>query len=253
MEAVRGSREEEPIARHLPLRASPGAFERWVHVEDEAALVAAIRSARAEKLPVRVLPPFSDALPPEGGLSGVTLRLGAGFEGLEPHGRHWTVGASGPLAQLAVVAGWKALLRAAGTVADALEDGWLVPALVRARRFKGRGFEEVEAWVVDPKSLLVRATLDPAVKVKPIVAGTAFREPGPKADLRAVLRRANLTTVRLYDASLAEDDPAVLVNRGEASPRQLRLLLQAVRERVHVATGLELDERLVPPGRGGRW
>lgn len=253
MEAVYGSRDEEPIARHLPLRASPGAFERWVQVDDEAALVAAIRAARAAKLPVRVLPPFSDALPPEGGISGVTLRLGAGFEGVERRGLHWAVGASVPLAQLAVVAGWKALLRASGTVADALDEGWLLPALVQVRRFKGRGFEDIDAWVVDPKSLVVRATLDPTVKVKSIVAGTAFREPGPKTELRSVLTRANLTTVRLYDASLAEDDPAVLVNRGEASPRQLRLLLQAVRERVHVATGLELDERLVPPGRGGRW
>lgn len=253
MEVASAFREEEPIARHLPLRACPGTFERWLEVEDEPSLVAAIRASRAEKLGVRVLPPFSDALPPEGGLAGLALRLGVGFEGIEAHGAHWIVGASVPVAQLGVVAGWKALLRAGGSVADALEDGWLLPALVSARRFKGRGFEDLESWVVDPKSLLVRATLDPSVTVKPMRAGTAFREPSKRQDLRALLRRANLTTVRLYDACLAEDDPAVLVNKGEATPKQLRLLLQAVRERVHVATGLELEERLVPPGRGGRW
>lgn len=253
MEGARLAREEEPIARHLPLRASPGTFERWLEVDDEPGLVAAIRASRAEKLSVRVLPPFSDALPPEGGLAGVALRLGVGFEGIERHGGHWIVGASVPVAQLGVAASWKALTRGGGTVADAIEDGWLLPALVSARRFKGRGFEDLETWVVDPKALLVRATLDPSVTVKPMRAGTAFREPAKRTELRALLRRANLTTVRLYDACLADDDPAVLVNRGDASPKQLRLLLQAVRERVHVATGLELEERLVPPGRGGRW
>ena len=61
------AREEEPIARHLPLRASPGSFERWREVPDEPALLEALREARATKLPVRVLHPFSDTLPPEGG------------------------------------------------------------------------------------------------------------------------------------------------------------------------------------------
>ena len=58
--------------------------------------------------------------------------------------------------------------------------------------------------------------------------------------------------LRLGGASLAEDDPRVLVNRGDATPRQLRLLLQAARERIQVATGIELVERLSAPGRGGR-
>lgn len=246
-------REEEPIARHLPLRACPGAFERWVEVADEAGLLALIKAARAEKLPVRVVAPFADALPPDGGVSGVALRLGVGFEAIEAAGAHWRVGASVPLARLAVVAHWKALRVAGGTVGDALEDGWLGPAVVRTRRFKGRGIEEIEGFTAEPKALPVAVWLDPKVTVKPARAGTAFLEPGKRTELRATLAKARLATVRLYDAALAEDDPAVLVNRGDASPKQLRLLMQAVRERVHVATGIELADRLVPPGRGGRF
>lgn len=246
-------REEEPVARHVPLRACPGSFEKWVEVDSEAQLIQIVREARGEKVPVRVVPPFSDTLPPEGGVAGLALRLGRDFETITASGDRWTVGASVPLARLAVVAKWKALERAGGTVYDAIEDGWLLPALVGARRFKGRSVEVIDTWTAEPKALLLQVTLDPTVTVKPVRAGTAFREPGKRTDLRGVLRRANLTTVRLYDAALAEDDPAVLVNRGEASPKQLRLLLQAVRERVHVAAGVELEERLVAPGRGGRW
>lgn len=247
------SRELEPIARHLPLRSSPGTFERWVEVPDEAELVATIKAARAEKLAVRLVSPFADALPPEGGLPGLALRLGTGFEGIEARGDHWLVGASVPLAQLAVRANWNALRHAGGTVGDALIDGWLLPAVVRTRRFRGRSFEEVEGCPPEAKAMPVAVTLDPTVTVKPTRAGTAFAEPGKRTDLRATLRKAKLAEVRLYDAALAEDDPAVLVNRGEATPKQLRLLMQAVRERVRVATGLELDERLVAPGRAGRW
>ena len=202
---------------------------------------------------MRLLSPFGDALPPDGGLPGLALRLGVGFEGIEESGDHWIVGAAVPLAQVAVRAGWKALRNAGGTLGDALLDGWILPAVVSTRRFRGRGFEVVEGCPPEAKSLPVQATLNPSIAVKPGRAGTAFAEPGKRTELRATLRRARLGEVRLYDAALAEDDVAVLVNRGNATPKQLRLLLQAVRERVRVATGLELDERLVAPGRGGRW
>ncbi len=247
-------REEEPIARHLPLRASPGTFERWVEVADEAQLVATIRAARAERLAVRVVPPFHDALPPEGGVSGVALRLGVGFEAVERRGDHWFAGAAAPLARLATVAGWPALVSAGGCVGDALDEGWLAPAVVGVRRFKGRGVEDIDgAYVAEPKAMVLGATLNARVAVKPLRAGTAFLEPGKRVALRATLARAQLPTVRLYDAALADDDPAVLVNRGEATPKQLQLLLQAVIERVRVATGVEISERLVAPGRAGRW
>ncbi|MSQ01858.1 MAG: hypothetical protein EXR71_08190 [Myxococcales bacterium] len=254
MNAAALVREEEPIARHLPLRASPGTFERWVEVADEPQLVATIRAARAERLAIRLVPPFHDALPPEGGVSGVALRLGAGFEGMERRGAHWFAGAAVPLARLASVAAWPALAAAGGCVGDAIDEGWLVPAVLGVRRFKGRAIEDVDgAYVSEPRAMILGATLDTRVVLKPHRAGTAFLEPGKRVALRATLARAQLPSLRLYDAALADDDPAVLVNRGEATPKQLRLLLQAVLERVRVTTGVELSERLVAPGRGGRW
>lgn len=235
-------REEEPIARHLPLRATTGCFERWVVVDDEAELVAAVKQARADKLPVRVLPPFSDTLPPEGGVVGVALRLGRGFEFIRPRAEGVEVGAAVPLAL------W--MPGASGTLVDALDDGWILPAVVSMRRFRGRGFEAATEW--DARSLVVSAVLSKA-KVTPTSAGTAFREPKKRGlTLRDLLRRVGVGELRLGGAALAEDDPAVVVNRGEATPKQVRLVLGAVTERVRVATGLELDERLVAPGRGGR-
>lgn len=246
-------REEEPIARHLPLRAAGGAFERWVEVEDEAELLALVRRARAEGWKLRPIPPFTDALPPEGGLTGVGLRLGFGFEGIAEEGDRVRVGASVPLARVGLRRGYEALREAPGTLADAWEEGWIQPALTRVRRFRGRGVEETEEVAADGKSLLVAGWLRPGVKLGVPRAGQAFREVRRRGvDLREVLDRFGLRGLRLVGASLAEDDPAVLVNRGDASPRQLRLLVQAARERVYQGSGLELEERLWAPGRGGR-
>ncbi len=247
------AREEEPIARHLPLRAG-GAFELWVEVPDSAALVAVVRAARAEKLTIRPVPPFSDALPPEGGLTGVGLRLGAGFEDIrEAEGGLW-VGASVPLARVGLRPGYAVFARAPGTLADAWEEGWVTDAVVRLRRFRGRSVEEVESCAPDPKALLLEALLRPGARVSPPPAGRAFRALKRRnmPPLPELMRGLKLGGLRLGAAVLAEDDPTVLANRGDATPRQLRLLLQAARERIHTATGLELEERMVAPGRGGR-
>ena len=254
------ARDEEPIARHLPLRGGGGAFEVWVEVPDEAALLAVIKAARAEKLAVRPLLPFADALPPEGGLTGVAMRLGVGFEQIrEVEGGVW-VGAATPLARVGLRTGYAALAGAPGTLGEAYEDGWIAPALAKIRRFRGRSFEELEpagdpkGLLPDPKSLLVGALLKPGTKLTPPPAGRAFRD-HKRRNIPAVpdlLRGLALGGLRLGAAVLAEEDPTVLANRGGATPRQLRLLLQAVRERVHTATGLELEDRLPPPGRGGK-
>lgn len=244
-------REEEPIARHLPLRSTDGCFEQWVVVEDEVELLGFIKQARSEKLMIRPVPPFCDAMPPEGGLVGVGLRLAGQFEAIDVHSDGLRVGASVPLALLGLRKGYAAFAGAGGTLADAVEDGWVLPAIVSMRRFKGRGYEE--SADPDPKALLVSAVIKPNPKLTPILAGTAFKEPKRRGmHLRELLRRVGVGELRLAGAALAEDDPAVLVNRGDATPRQLRLLLSAVKERVHVATGLDLEERMMAPGRGGR-
>lgn len=238
------------MERHLPLRAG-GAFEIWAHVPDEGALASLVKAARAGKHAIRPVAPFSDAVPPEGGLTGVAVRLGEAFEEIhEVEGGLW-VGAAVPLACVGLRRGYEGLARAPGTLADAWEEGWIAPAVGRVRRFRGRGFEEVEEAGADPKTLLVAALLKPGVKLVAPRAGQAF-QPIKRRELRELLRGLGLAGLRLGGASLAEEDPAVLVNRGEGTARQLRLLLQAVRERVHTATGIELVERLAPPGRGGR-
>jgi UDP-N-acetylenolpyruvoylglucosamine reductase len=246
-------RWEEPLARHLALRATTQTAERWVEVSDETALVALIRAARAAGTPVRVLPPFCDALPPESGMTGVVVRLGSGFETIEACPDGLRVGASVPLARLATRTGFQTLRGAPGVVADAIDEGWLAPAVVRTRRFRSRGIEEVDgAPPFDAKAIVTGAVLAPPAGTLALPRAGQALLPPKRRDLGAVLARLGLAGLRLGDAMLAEDDPRVLVNRGTATPRQLRLLLQAVRERIHVATGLEVQERLVPPGRGGK-
>lgn len=252
------AREEEPIPRHLPLRGG-GTFELWVEVPDEAALLAVVKAARAEKLALRPVAPFCDAMPPEGGLTGLAIRLGVGFEQIrEVDGGLW-VGAAVPLARVGLRTGYAALAKAPGTLADAFEDGWIAPALARVRRFKSRSVEDLDAAdpkavAPDPKSLVLGALLKPGVKLHVPPAGRAFKDHKRRnvPALPDLMRTLGLGGLRLGGAVLAEEDPTVLANRGEASPKQLRLLLQAARERVHTATGLELEDRMSAPGRGGR-
>jgi UDP-N-acetylenolpyruvoylglucosamine reductase len=249
------TREEEPIARHLPLRACAGAFEAWAEAPDEASFVALVKAARAEKRQVRMLGPLADALPPEGGIVGLTIRLGAGFEDVRevPDGLY--VGAAALLAPIGLRRGYEALARAPGALGEAIEDGWLAPMVARIRRFRGRGIEEVDPGEAEAKAegraFVLGAVLKPARLPWVPRAGEAFR-PIKRRDLRELLRKHGLAGLRLGGAALAADDPAVLYNRGEATARQVRLLLQAVRERVHSATGIELEERLLPPGKGAR-
>jgi UDP-N-acetylenolpyruvoylglucosamine reductase len=243
-------REEEPIARHLPLRAG-GTFELWAEVHTEAELASLVKAARAEKHTIRPVFPFADAVPPEGGLTGLALRLGGVFEQIREVEEGLWVGASVPLALLGLRRGFEMFARAPGTLGDAVEEGWIAPAIARIRRFKGRSFEEIEEAAGEGKSLVVAALVRPGVKLVVPRAGQAWL-PVKRRDIRELFRSLALAGLRLGDAALGEDDPVVVVNRGDATAKQLRLLREAVRERVHTATGIELVERIAPPGRGGR-
>lgn len=136
-----------------------------------------------------------------------------------------------------------------------MDEGWIAPMVTRIRRFRGRSVEEVDADAAEAKgegkAIVVGAVLKPAKLPWVPRAGEVFK-PIKRRDVRELLRKHGLVGLRLGGASLGEDDPAVLVNRGDATARQIRLLMQAARERVHTATGIELEERLVPPGKGGR-
>lgn len=250
-------RAEEPLARHLPLRCG-GAIEAWAEAWDEDELLALVKRARAERWTIRPIPAFHDAMPPENGLVGLGLRLCGELEAVTANDDGTlTVGAGAVLAPLGTRPGFEALLRAPGTLLDAWEEGWIQPALVNIRRLRGRGFEDLAVSATeggaDGKSLLVRATLRPGRKLTSPTAGQAYHELKRKGPtLRDVLRKSRLAGLRVHGATLGEADPAVLANRDDATPRQLRSLLGAVQERIHSGTGILLDERLGPVGRGGR-
>lgn len=243
-------RDEEPLARHLALRACPGTIERWIEAEDEAMLVAAIRAARAQGLVLRPIPPFCDAMPPEAGMVGLGLRLGPAFEGVSYADGLVCIGAASPLALAARHPGFEILRSAPGTVDEAIEDGWIAPMVAKVRRFRGRGFEEVESAAPEARAMVVRAWLRPGRVVVPR-AGSAF-SPSRRRGVTVGDLVGSLGPVRLGGAALAGGTAAVLVNRGDATPRELRNLLAAVVDRVKKASGVELELRLGPPGRGGR-
>jgi UDP-N-acetylmuramate dehydrogenase len=91
---------EEPLARHTSFKIG-GPAEAWAEPQDAAQLAACLRFARGIKAPVTVLTGGTNVLVRDGGIRGLVLSLGKGFERLEIDGTRVRAGAALNLALLA--------------------------------------------------------------------------------------------------------------------------------------------------------
>ncbi len=90
----------EPMARHSSFKIG-GPAEAWAEPADEAQLLRCLDAARSLGAPVTVLTGGTNVLVRDGGIPGLVLSLGAGFEGLSIEGTTVRAGAAINLALLA--------------------------------------------------------------------------------------------------------------------------------------------------------
>lgn len=93
-------RLDEPMARHSSFKIG-GPAEAWAEPADEAALLACLSYAARIGAPVTVLTGGTNVLVRDGGIPGLVLSLGAGFEALDIDGERVRAGAALNLALLA--------------------------------------------------------------------------------------------------------------------------------------------------------
>jgi UDP-N-acetylmuramate dehydrogenase len=88
------------MAKHSSFKIG-GPAEAWAEPADEAELLTVLKAAKDLGAPVTVVTGGTNILVRDGGIPGLTLSLGTGFEGLQIHGSTVTAGTGMNLALLA--------------------------------------------------------------------------------------------------------------------------------------------------------
>ena len=135
-------REREPFARHTPLRVG-GPAEVWALVDDVPSLFRALSAARKSGTRWRLHWPLQDWLVRDGGMRGLVVRPGAGFERVSITDTEVVLGAATPFAALSGLGEgfWSPLADWPGTPGGLLHDGcgdWLAGVCSRVQWAIGR-------------------------------------------------------------------------------------------------------------------
>lgn len=253
-------RPGEPMARHTPLRVG-GAADLWAVAEDLGALRKALQAARKLKVRWRLHWPFQDWVVRDGRLPGLTVRPGAGFEGIEQHEDRLVLGAATPWAALSGLgSGWWGALAAwpgcPGSTFSEGEGDRLAGMIEEITYFRGRGLVTVPAAddgtvpTLPRTAILVSVVLRPGFLVfdgedgpQPPRAGRLFADPevaGRTRPAARLLSEAEFTGTRLRSWQLSTEEPGLVVNLGGGTARDLSLLVQAVSARMEKFNGIKL-------------
>jgi UDP-N-acetylenolpyruvoylglucosamine reductase len=257
-------RRNESMARHTDLRVG-GCADLWMVAETKKALEAAAASLKGLG---KTLYFFEDGhvLVKDGGLNGAWLRLGALAWGVECLGADGVdVGAAFPVAALHA---WREerglrpipfLAKRSGTVGQAYKSGLLQGWVGRCTVLRGVRVTELVPEKRRDKQLLIRLRLKEEPSPQTETEGQlrllpeqirALGMPGrvledPKNDDAAMLiREAGLCGVRLRGARIGQIESNAVVNLGGSSAKDLWLLLQMIRDRVKLHSGVQLQPAL---------
>ncbi len=273
------ARRREPIAAHLSLRCG-GPAEIWAEVDDATALRAALKATRAARKSWQICWPFEDRIVKEGGLSGVVVRPGRGFEGVERRPAdgdgpdRLVLGAATPWAACAAIHDASApgpadVLRTwPGTPGATIRSGavGMLEGLVCGLTWlKGRRTERVAVAfgaAPDPipgtavlASVEVPLRFPPGSRVvrdrqAPPPLGTLFDDP-EGIPLRPHLLAAGLVGARLRSWRMARAEPGTLVNLGGGDARTALLFAKGMADHLRRSRGIEPAIRLQPQGVDG--
>jgi len=262
-------RPAEPMKRHTTLRVG-GAAELWVVAEtaDAVTEVAGLCKAHGVKLNY-----FGDShvLVRDGGLEGLWLRLGSVGLGVHKVEDGIEVGAAHPVAGLHA---WMLrhdmpaipyLKGRSGTVLEAYKAGLLAAWVNYCVVLRGTRVTSLSPEKHSEKQPLLRLGL--LREPRPVeeaqgqlrllpeqiqalgMPGRILEDP-PDEDASMLIREAGLCGVRLRGARIGQFESNAMINLGESTESDLWLLIQMIRDRVRLHSGIRLQPSLRRLGSG---
>lgn len=248
-------RRAEPLARHNTLRVG-GPADLWCVVDAPERLPAVWAAASKAGVPTSIDYPLADRLIKAGGIGGLVIRPGLGFEGMRmlegEDGPRLELGACTPFARAAVLGGtWAALGTWPGTPGawlggprwSALAD-FADSILIQ----RGKTVTELPWHEGEPppepgprgvlRAIRLRAPLSLRLHRPPPPTGTLF-SPMPKVPggVLGLLRGAGVLGSRLRAWRLEHN--GALSQQGGGTTDDLLMFAKAIRARVHAVHGLE--------------
>ncbi len=270
---------DEPMARHSSLGAG-GSAEAYVRVEDTAELIRLLGWALENVVDYRFFGFGSATLVRDGGVSGLMVKLGSGFKAADLERQQGddvfvSAGAAFRSKDLANLCAARGLAGAEpfgefdGTVAGALfaKGGETTPAFApaieevtivtkegRELTLRGQALRFEEGALKIPRTSAVVKIL---FKLKAAADArshdeTSADDPGSQMRLARIfaspcktkasvlIEEAGLCGVRVGGARVSNRDANSIVNEGQATARDVAVLMSLVRDRVKDETGITL-------------
>ena len=258
-------RRGEPLSRHNALRTG-GPADLWAVLDAPADFAAVARAASKAGVPISFDYPLSDRLIKAGGLAGLVLRPGQGFETMQllqvEEGPVLELGAATPFARAGGLGGtWAALSAWPGTPGSWLGGPrWaqltdFIESIV-VLRGKGevvlRHDEGGPPPEPGPRGLLravrLRAPESLHVHKPPVPTGTLFAKPAKlNGSLHHVLRDAGVVGSRLRAWRMEPD--GTVSQQGGGTAEDLLLFARGIKSRLHALHGIDPDLTLPLVGR----
>lgn len=255
-------RPGEPMAHHTPLRVG-GPADLWASVDDIEALSAVLSASRRHKVPWRICWPLGDWLVRDGGVRGLVVRLGVGFEGVRVEDGLVWLGAAALWSSLGgrpTTDALSAVARFPGSVGGLFSDGdpsRLAGLVRRIRLLRGRRIEELtlepgeDLPTIPPTAVILEVALAPEVTLLKGRRKPRLPEPPPPASLfnatddlpvSAMLARAGVGNARLRSWRLSSS--GTVIQLGGGTCKDVLLLASGLADRVQRERGVELKTRL---------
>ena len=266
-------RRGEPLCRHNALRTG-GPADLWVVVDSPAQFAAVTRAASGCSVPISFDYPLSDRILKAGGLGGLVIRPGQGFEQLGwveasaeakaegEDGPLLEIGSACPFARAAGLGGtWAALSQWPGTPGAwlggprwaALSDFIDSIVILRGKtetvlRHEDAGRPPEPGPRALLKSVRMRAPESLQLHRPPPPTGTLFARPAKlPGSLSAFLRDTGVVGSRLRAWRLEPD--GTVSQQGGGTADDLLLFAKAIKSRLHALHGLDPDVFLPVLGR----
>ena len=264
------ARADEPMHRHTPLRIG-GPADIYAEMRDVQAIkqgLALVRAAGIRKWTVHW--PEQATLIRDTGMTGLVVRPGAGFHGLDIDDDGLVkLGAATPFSALAGLgpqwAGIASWPGCAGGLFAIEQQEWLAGAITGLAFARGRGAKTVAIEPgaapenLGPSDVLMWVRLRPSpvsphgtTRVRPPRAGEIFAEPGVQecpGGLAAELVKLDLPGTRLRAWRLNSHRVGEVEQLGGGTHTDLMHLVKAMEDRLLRGRGLELNLGLPSAGR----